>query len=354
MKKINLIIFLVILFAFPGQILAASPYSGKIFLQVESNGEAWYIYPVNNQRYYLGRPADAYGIMRELGLGITTKDLNTIPIGYITNTHYLDSDNDGLPNNLENAIGTDPNNPDTDGDDYSDSMEIKNKKNPIGPGATTINYSLINRLKGRILLQVDKNGEAWYLNPLDSKRYYLGDAQFAFDVMRTLGQGITNANLSNIPNRYIKTKYIDENNYEIAYPTDWLRTDNSKAKSTYLSMNVLSDNIFNAGNANTLEVIVLESEANHTLGSFKKSNMTKTENIQIGIKPGLEQTKKFESITTVDDITYNKGEYFNVYIMISTNKFIYLHYTIPNGSEIPLYENIFEQILRDFKPKDNG
>lgn len=58
----------------------AQRLSGKILLQVEQNGEAWYIYPNNQQRYYLGRPADAFNIMRELGLGISDKDLNQIPI----------------------------------------------------------------------------------------------------------------------------------------------------------------------------------------------------------------------------------------------------------------------------------
>ena len=54
---------------------------GKILLQVESKGEAWYINPDNLNRYYLGRPADAFRIMRELGLGITNSDLSKIPEG---------------------------------------------------------------------------------------------------------------------------------------------------------------------------------------------------------------------------------------------------------------------------------
>ena len=36
---------------------------------------------------------------------------------------------------------------------------------------------------GRIVLQVENNGEAWYINPADLKRYYLGRPQDAFDIM---------------------------------------------------------------------------------------------------------------------------------------------------------------------------
>jgi hypothetical protein len=54
---------------------------GRIFLQVEGQGEAWYINPVNHQRYYLSRPSDAFAIMRNLGLGITNADLAKIAIG---------------------------------------------------------------------------------------------------------------------------------------------------------------------------------------------------------------------------------------------------------------------------------
>jgi hypothetical protein len=54
---------------------------GKILLDVEKNGEAYYIYPKDKKAYYLGRPADAFRIMRELGLGITNSDLNRISEG---------------------------------------------------------------------------------------------------------------------------------------------------------------------------------------------------------------------------------------------------------------------------------
>ncbi len=45
-----------------------------------------------------------------------------------------DSDNDGLPDYLEDFYGTDINNPDTDGDGYKDGEEVENGYDPMGPG----------------------------------------------------------------------------------------------------------------------------------------------------------------------------------------------------------------------------
>ncbi len=46
----------------------------------------------------------------------------------------LDTDNDGLPDELEAYYGTDINNPDTDNDGYTDGQEVQNGYNPAGEG----------------------------------------------------------------------------------------------------------------------------------------------------------------------------------------------------------------------------
>jgi hypothetical protein len=58
--------------------------------------------------------------------------------------------------------------------------------------------TLANRLKGRILLQVQKNGEAWYVDPVTCRAVYLADGQAAYQIMRHLGLGITNSDLAKI------------------------------------------------------------------------------------------------------------------------------------------------------------
>jgi phosphoglycerol transferase MdoB-like AlkP superfamily enzyme len=52
----------------------------------------------------------------------------------ITPDAINDSDHDGLSDMREQALGTDPYNPDTDGDGYSDGEEVLNGFNPLGPG----------------------------------------------------------------------------------------------------------------------------------------------------------------------------------------------------------------------------
>ena len=58
----------------------AKQHSGKIFLQVEARGEAFYI-DFDGNAHYLKDGSTAYTIMRDLGLGITNSDLSEIPEG---------------------------------------------------------------------------------------------------------------------------------------------------------------------------------------------------------------------------------------------------------------------------------
>jgi uncharacterized protein YkwD len=141
MKKI-LFLLLAMLITVPSIANAQLNYDlqGKILLQVEANGEAWYVYPKDLKRYYLGRPADAFQIMRTLGLGVKHDEL----AGYL------------------------------------------NSKFP-------------SHLSGMIMLDVEANGEAYYVFPDDRKGYYLGRPADAFQIMREKGLGITNLDLDKIP-----------------------------------------------------------------------------------------------------------------------------------------------------------
>jgi hypothetical protein len=134
--------------AFAGAETLNDRVRGRILLDVESAGEAWYVAPIPLGRHYLGRPDDAFALMRSLGLGISETDIA------------------GVPTKDDDAEG---------------------------------DLTLRRRLAGRILLQVEAHGEAWYVDPTDLRRRYLGRPADAFAVMRELGLGVTHADLLQVP-----------------------------------------------------------------------------------------------------------------------------------------------------------
>lgn len=175
----------------------SSQVSGKILIQVEQHGEAWYVNPDDKKRYYMGRPEDAFNLMRTFGLGITNENLNKIEVAE-ANFDGVDSDYDGVPDRIEDAFGTDKYSSDTDGDGFSDKEEILSGYNPLMPGIKVIEEDFSSRFLGKIFLQVEAHGEAWYIYPEDGKRYFLASPTDAFEIMRSLGLGITDEDLEKI------------------------------------------------------------------------------------------------------------------------------------------------------------
>lgn len=129
--------------------------SGYILLQVQEVGEAWYVNPSDHLRYYMKDGAVAYEMMRSFGLGITNADLKNIP----------------QVNSVE---------------------EMK--------AATSIceTNKFASNVHGKILLQVQEHGEAWYVYPMKCYRIYMKDGEAAYQIMRYLGLGITNGDLQQI------------------------------------------------------------------------------------------------------------------------------------------------------------
>lgn len=117
----------------------SSKMKGKILLQVESHGEAWYVNPKDGKRYYMANGSEAYNIMRTLGVGITNSDLDKIKV---------------------------------------------NKTNA-------------KKQAGKILLQVQSRGEAYYIDS-NGNANYLKDGDAAYQIMRKLGLGIKTSDLNKI------------------------------------------------------------------------------------------------------------------------------------------------------------
>ncbi len=192
-----IILFFLISGVYPVDASNLSHLAGQVVLQVEKNGEAWYILPDKLDRYFLGRPSDAFALMRGKGVGITNIDLEKIPID-LDLLSGLDTDKDGLPDEIEKSIKTDYLLVDSDGDSFDDLTELRSNNNPRNKHALVFDPSFVSKNLGRIFLQVESRGEAWYLSPLNGKRYYLGRPSDAFRIMRKLGIGISNNDLDNL------------------------------------------------------------------------------------------------------------------------------------------------------------
>ncbi|OGF27658.1 hypothetical protein A2331_04585 [Candidatus Falkowbacteria bacterium RIFOXYB2_FULL_34_18] len=130
--------FIVSVLAFPEDNLS-SLLSGKILLDVDKNGEAWYVYPGDFHRYYLGTPTDAYNVMSNLSLGVSNDDFLKI-------------------------ASTTP-----------------------------------DRFRGLILIKPEDDGRVYYVNPTDKSLVYMADGIDALVVMRQFALGITNMDLKTIP-----------------------------------------------------------------------------------------------------------------------------------------------------------
>jgi hypothetical protein len=118
--------------------------------------------------------ANVFNLLVQLGVGLSNEELWKIPVAEFNLDSGTDTDGDGLSDLVETAFGTDPNNPDTDGDSYNDKIETIRGYDPLTETRLSIDSTYANNQKGKILLQVEGNNEAWYVSPVDGKRYFLG------------------------------------------------------------------------------------------------------------------------------------------------------------------------------------
>ncbi|MFH1078489.1 MAG: C39 family peptidase [Patescibacteria group bacterium] len=121
---------------------------GRTLLAVERRGETWYADPMTGRRFPLRTETETLTLIRTVGLGITDRDLLNIPMSSESRT----------------------------GD-----------------------AALRQRLAGRILIAVQSRGEAWYVHPVDRKRYRLGSPTNALLTLQRLSLGILDRDLLRIP-----------------------------------------------------------------------------------------------------------------------------------------------------------
>lgn len=198
-RQLFAVLLSVIVVVMPVARAEATSTNGRILLAVESHGETWYVDPVTSERSFLNHGAGFLAVIPTVALGISNADIWRIPVGILVPLKgEVDADHDGLTNQMEQALGTYSGSADTDHDGYSDSVEFSNDYTPFGDGKIPVDIALVQRLQGRILLQVEGRGEAWYLNPTDGRRYFIGNADEADRLIEMFSLGITNTDLAKI------------------------------------------------------------------------------------------------------------------------------------------------------------
>lgn len=233
LTKIALIIAL-LFFAKSGsaEIDLAKRLSGRILLQVESHGQAWYVNPVDLKRYYLGRPDDAFNLMRRLGVGISNQDLAKLPVK---------EDN-----------------------------------------ATDKSLAKINA--GKIFLQVESYGQAWYVSPIDLKRYYLSRPDDAFNLMRGQGLGIRETDINKITIGYLSMQNSTATPSSSSSNTNPTVTDEAKKVIDNAASAIRSNNTATVKNYFTQEaqklveytMSVLDSDGRLLLGNMLSATSLKS------------------------------------------------------------------------------
>jgi hypothetical protein len=128
--------------------------------------------------------ANIFNLIIQLGEAASNDNLNRIPLADANLDVGQDSDGDGLSDAIELALGTDPNKADTDGDGYDDKTELLAGFNPLGEGRLPIDEKYANSQNGKILIQVERDNQAWFIS--GGKKYFLGSPLDSFRIMRDL------------------------------------------------------------------------------------------------------------------------------------------------------------------------
>ncbi|MFH1890375.1 MAG: thrombospondin type 3 repeat-containing protein [Candidatus Kuenenbacteria bacterium] len=329
MKKTLTTIVLILLATFitAGTAFAANSITnrlkGRLLLQVQDKGRIWYVDPIGEQKHEVTFK-NALNLFQSLSLGITNADLNQIPLNPDSVSNDVDTDNDGFSDKTEVINGYNP--------------EVASTSNNRGNDKVKINNGLINRLKGRLLLQVQDRGRIWYIDN-NGKRWEItwGNLMNRF---RKLALGITDSDLATVGNvetanwqTYVNSKY----GFEIKYPVDWYLYEEINNIRVQPEKDIPGS--IPGPSSEAFEVVIMENIDNLDLAEFVKQDWQKAgakysqEEITISGINGLKVEQQEEAIDptpyvylSVGDQVYklkrNLGDLDNFNQILSTFKFI--------------------------------
>jgi hypothetical protein len=340
------------------EVSLAERLSGRILLQVEEHGEAWYLNPLSKSRHYLGRPEDAFALMRSFGLGISENDIKKIPLADFV-ASGPDSDQDGLPDAMEIALTCDPVQKDSDNDGYNDKDELLNAYDPTSPNRLVYDEKLRNRLSGFIIIQAEKNGEAWYVSPENRQRYYLGRPADALAVMRQTGLGISNSNLARIDtfqklaesdespeqisrNNGKKSYQDNEHAYRFSFPDTWTMSKISGKTETVFLRNY-RDDVVKEGAAVITVSYLKNIDRSQALSRFKTESLVGGKKL----KTSEDKINGHEALFESFEFSKSASRQTNAYIRLDDNTLLLLN--LFSAGKHEQHEQIFNETLKSLE-----
>lgn len=130
---------------------------GQILLQSERGGSAWYTDPVTKRRYTLGTKKRALKVLRSRAVGVGSTVMKKIPRA-------------------------------------KDNWDA--------------NETVFRTYKGRVILDINNRGVAWYVDPVTRKRYKMKNPKQTAKVIRAVGQPVKNTKLYKFKKGTARGRYV--------------------------------------------------------------------------------------------------------------------------------------------------
>jgi hypothetical protein len=162
--------------------------SGSLLLDVEGNGEVYYVDPESQGKEYLADGAAAHRLLERRALGINESNFSKLELG-----------------------------------------------SEVDESNVCSNSVLADKLKGKIVLRVESHGEAYWINPNNCRAYYTGTYEAAYNLMKKMSLGIKKVNLAKIEDnvrqktktalRYSVYAYAAENEVDLKQAKEDVKSD---------------------------------------------------------------------------------------------------------------------------------
>ncbi len=127
-------------------------------------------------------------LILRLAVPISNQNIAKIPVAVTGLNVGPDSDNDGLSDQAEIALGTDAKNVDTNHNGHNDLQDLTNGYDPSSTSKSKfpVDQKFANGLKGKIVLETQRGNAAWYIYPQNGERYFLGLTADGYAAMREM------------------------------------------------------------------------------------------------------------------------------------------------------------------------